>query len=647
MMWPDTKLTLQNNPHQLLAEKQVDDFFSWLMAYPGIVQKCAEKAVLSGYHENADSLRTFITDQAKGKISEDDFFLTLVCASVLSVSPSIETWKVIRKIISSSWAVENWIGHAMLALCKTQVDIAETYTELIKIIFRAVEANTLRPQSKSRENDRNSFIEYWSHQQNKLEEIWWQLRRYDVLSLDESCLFPVLAQTNPDEFVKLLSGSRDPFVIQSALAVSGAGHFTPRLEFWELLMRSAPSAFSENGTWNGELLLPLLLAHIYARLTNLPGRLLQEFKLSEDDYKAEINLLTAHIGEVINAREDAAGIIVRWGTWLMRNFMLGEVDIDNLKRPAYLYGTMIDALGQKTTNIPLPDTSPQESAVWESMCYFAVRASFSHEGYHAAPPLDAFKNLWCAGKSIDNFSALNRAKKKLSLHFRREGLPVPGLTSHAFAFMFIMPGQTNHNWLSMWQSSYFMREIAEFGSHDSNSDDYSDRHDAGALMLILCSIGMAAFDKLAFQGGNGNQIASSDAISIFKNLESAIREMLAVDDTINSMLWKNLYLHLCLRRLIWDKKIINQPDRDLFSPSIQPNISNILQYYKAEPVDLCRFLSSCLSNGISAKTLKDATAAVGIDPQQLIVKLHYLRSISKDKFPISQNTIMEIEMLIQ
>ncbi|MNG78221.1 hypothetical protein D3C79_367880 [compost metagenome] len=648
MMWPDTKLAVQNNPQQFSIDKRVDDFFSWLMAFPGVVQECAQNAFESGFHQDAETLLTFITDQAKGKISdeENDVFLTLVCASVLSVSPNIETWKVIRKIISNSWAAENWISQAMLALCKTKITIAETYATLIKDIFYAVESNTLRSQFENRENERNNFVEYWSQQQNKLEEIWWQLRRFDSLLLEESRLFPVLAKMDPDGFVDLLSSSRDPFVIQSALAVSGAGHFSPRLEFWELLMHRAPVAFSETGTWNGELLLPLLLSHIYARLTNIPDRLFHEFDLSEEAFKEELNPLTAHIGKIIGAREDAAGIVTRWGAWLMRNFMLGEAEINNLKRPAYLYGMMVDALGQGTANISLPDTSPPESPAWESMCYFAVRASFVYEKCHTAPPLDEFKNLWCAAKSTDYFPALIRAKTKLSLHFHREGLPVPGLISRAFAFMFITLGETSENWLTMWQSSYFMREIAEFGSHDRKSDEYSDRHDAGSLMLILCSTGIAAFDNLAYEGCNGNQVALSDAISLFKHLASAMMEMMAVDDTINAPLWKNLYLHLCLRRLIWDKLIINRPERDLFSPCTRPSLGDILDYYKAEPMDLCLLLSSCLSNGIPSAMLKGVVATEGIDLQVVLDKLHYMNSLSESKFPLNKRLVQDIEGLM-
>lgn len=648
MMWPDTKLTLQNSPHHSSSDKRVEDFFSWLMVFPGLVQECAESAVQAGYHKDAETLLSFISNRANGKITEDehDIYLTLMCASVLSISPDIESWKVIRKIIANSWAAENWLGNAMLALCKTQSSISGIYSRLIKDIFHAVETNTLRSQFENREKERNNLIEYWSQQNNRLEEIWWQLRRFDSLSIEESCLFSVLATTDPNGFAELLASSKDPFVIQSALDVSGAGHFSPRLDFWDFLMARAPSSFNESGTWTGELLLPLLLSHIYARLTSMPGKLLNEFELDEDEFKAELDEVTAHIGKVISTRDDSAGIITRWGSWLMRNFMLGEAEINNLKRPFYLYGMMVDALGRNTARVCLPDTSPPESASWECMCYFALRSSFAHEGGHAAPPLNVFQGLWRATKSSDYFPALTHAKTKLSLYFRREGAAVPGLTSHAFAYPFIKPGETSDNWLTMWKSSYFMREVAEFGSRDSASDDYSDRHDAGALMLILCSIGMAAFDRLAYEVSNGDSVALTDAINLFTHLDNALKEMMALDDTINVPHWKNLYLHLCLRRLIWDKSIINRPDRDLFISDSQPDISDILEYYKAEPTDLSLLLSSCLSNGITEATLKGTVAKLGIDLPRLLDKLRYLHSLSDRKFPLNSKLMQDIETLM-
>lgn len=648
MMWPDIKLALQNNSHQLSVDVSVDNFFSWLIAFPDVAQECGQNAFKSCFHQDAETLLAYITEQAKGKINdkENDIFLTLVCASLLSISPNIETWKVIRKIISNSWFVENHISQAMLALCKTQITIAESYITLIENIFHAIESNILRSQFKSKENKRNDFIEYWSQQQNKLEEIWWQLRDFDSLLLAESRIFPVLAIINQDRFADLLSSSQDPFLIQSALEASGVGHISPQLKLWELLMHRAPVAFNKTGDWNGELLLPLLLSHIYSRLTNLSGYLFHEFNISEEKFKEELNLLTAYIAKSVSIRKDAAGIVTRWGAWLMRNFILGEAEIKNLKRPAYLYGMMIDALGQSTKSIRLPDTSPPESSAWESMCYFAVRASFFYDECHAAPSLNEFKNLWYAEKSTDYFPALIRAKTKLSLFFRREGLPVPGLISQTFAFVFITPGETAKNWFAMWQSSYFMREIAEFGSNDNKSDKYSDRHDAGSLMLILCSTGIAAFDNLADIGCNGNQVASHDAIRLFEYLTSATMEMMAVDDTLNAPLWKNLYLHLCLRRLIWDKLIIKRSERDLFSSSIKLNLGNILNYYKTNPMDLCQFLSSCLLNGIPSEILKNAVATADINLQTVLDKLYYLNSLSERKFPLNKNLVQDIEGLI-
>lgn len=646
MMWPDTIHAVQLKTGMEQFNKRASDFFSWLISYPGLAEGCADEAINGGYLDEDGRLNAFISDVAKGKFAEDDeeLFLTLVCAYILQASPDIDTWKAIRKI--DSWAVENWLGEAMLAFCKTNKSLSARYAKLIKEIFQAVEANTLKPQSELRRGERENFLAYWTQNTNRLEEIWWQLRHVDTFSLQESKLFSVLAEIDLDGFVNLLFHSQDPVLIQSALEVSGAGHFLPRLEFWEYLMNHAPLSFDQNGVWNNNILLPLLLSHIYNRLSELPGRLLHEYQFSDNTYKDEMAQLTNHIGRVIGQRKDAAGIVTRWGAWLMRNFMLGETETDNLKRPAFLYGMMLDSLGKNTRGVKLPDTSPPESAAWEHMCYFAARSNFAYENSHEIPPLIEFEQVWQATNSEDAYPAISRAKARLSMLFRREDHPLPGLTSYALAFPFISQGQTSDNWLSMWQSSYFMREIAEFGSPDSITDDFSDRHDVGRLLLLLCCIGIAAFDHLAPNGSKGDQFALADATRLHAHLVSAVMEMLALDDTINIPIWKKVFLHLCLRRLIWDQSVIAMPDRNLFNLDSQPDLMAILNYYKPEPIDLCQLISDSLSNGIPGTALKSALSAASIDLSELIEKIRLLNSFSERKYPLNNKHLRDLESLL-
>lgn len=644
--WPDTEYSARIEMQDKPLYKSADDFRTWLRASPGLVENCAEEAFSAGYHENKENLVALVTLKAQGKLSIDDthIFLTLVCAYLLQISPDISTWKIIRAV--GTWSVETWLGQAMMGLCKVYPSFSNNYVNLIKDIIHAVEANNLRSQSERGEKERNDLLTQWAQHTNRLEEIWRGFRNFNSLSMQESRFLPVLAEIAPSEFTALLANSQDPYIVLTALDLSGAGHHSPQLSFWSSLMEVAPAAFSDSGEWNGAILLPLLLTHIQSRLDELPNKM-REFELSDDQLKDEYARLTAFLGKSIGDRSDAAGIVTRWGAWLMRSYIQWEILNPTPKQPAFLYGLMVDALGRNTTGVDLPDTSPQESAVWEEMSYFALRASFSHNGYREALPREIFENVWNAKKCSDHYSAIQAAMSKLSLYVVRTEKEFPGLAAYAFASTITEPGQTADRWISMWQSSYFMREIAEFGSPESESDNYSDRTDSGQLMLILCRTGIAAIDLLVNLGSENNRAAVDDARCLFTHLISAVKEMLILDDTSNKQYWKKALRILCLMRLLWDKSVIEQPACDMFSKEHLPDFTMILNYYKAESTDLSLLLSECLSVGISVRTVSSAVAAADINLRDLISKLRYLHSLSEKKYPVNGKILRSLESLIE
>ncbi|TRL61433.1 hypothetical protein FMM65_23920 [Citrobacter youngae] len=643
--WPDISRKIYSAVSD--PASSADSFFSWLISFDGLLEN-AVADLQHAFIASQTDVELLIASWCNGNTQDTDyeFIAPLLCAKILNLYPDIQTWEKVRSLAANSAVVEYGLRNAMLALCKQNSDVEEIYVQLITSVFNAIECGKLTPSFHRQRNDNANRLSAWANTREKLEQVWRGIHLADPTGFQEAELFALLADIDFEKLIALLNSSENPFLLDSILMVSGAGMFTPRLERWKRLAASAAPAFSDEGEWNENIFLPLLLSHVMSRLQELPHQLLKREKVPEEIFRAELEALTEIIAKTLSVRPDYAGIVTRWSAWLTRQILLDERGCEDLYRPSFAYSLLNDALGRKASAISLPDSSPPQAPAWEVLSYYAARSNYAHDNSYPLQDVTIFNRLWRPESSEISKVALDQFSSRLSMFYRREGQPFPGLASHLFAFPLVQQGNTAEEWLALWNSAYLIREVAEFGFADSPSEKYTLRHQVGEMLLVLCTTGIAALDQLAGLFTEGQQRYQQDVIDLHQHLYDAVTEMMTIDDTINTKYWKEAYLHLCLRRAIWDKSLGDASTESLFVPSEYPTFNQYLHYYRSDLKDLIAMLSSCMRNNISPVALKAVLLESDIELSQIIDHIKKLNGIDGQRYPLNQKEIADLHPLL-
>jgi hypothetical protein len=122
--------------------------------------------------------------------------------------------------------------------------------------------------------------------------------------------------------------------------------------------------------------------------------------------------------------------------------------------------------------------------------------------------------------------------------------------------------------------------------------------------------------------------------------------MMTIDDTINTKYWKEAYLHLCLRRAIWDNSLGDASTESLFVPSEYPTFNQYLRYYRSDLKDMIVMLSSCMRNSINPAALKAALLDSDIELSQIIDHLKKLNGIDGQRYPLNKKEIASLHPLL-
>ncbi|TDM05088.1 MAG: hypothetical protein C4K60_20035 [Ideonella sp. MAG2] len=204
-----------------------------------------------------EALRTLAAQRGPG--FDADMVLTMACAILLSQRPDLSTWRMVRQVAYHSRSLGESLGAAMSAHRRVSATAGQAYVTLAVLLFKALESGVLEAASELRNQDRKNAREHWRANRS-LEEIWWGLRGSDFMNFEEEMrVFGVLSEIDLAVFQRLLGDSQDPLLVDAALLSAGVGAFTPRFAVWERCANEAPDAFAEDGSWNGSVLMPLLL----------------------------------------------------------------------------------------------------------------------------------------------------------------------------------------------------------------------------------------------------------------------------------------------------------------------------------------------------------------------------------------------------
>ena len=657
--WPSERHAEERQINADTSFKTAQDFLALLNAFPNGLPLAFDDVVnwiveLDGNLAELERRIASVVDEADLQAYSDSqaLLMTLACAAALACAPSLQTWDKVNAFKYNSWQLAHWLGEAMTAYAKVN-STGCAYIALAKEAFAGLDNFSLQAKSNRINEERTGAWAHWNERRDKLEEIWWGLRGWHGFMNyeEELSLFQVFYELNPDEFLRTLSGSSNPYLVGALLFVAGIGAFSPRFSEWKRMLAAAPAAFEDDGKWNGSVLIPLLLVEVRNQL--LQAR--QNFRTPDptpgelDGIKQEIVSTTELIATALAERRDASSIFSRWTPWLMRQ-VLGHTskDIADVKSSVFVDDTLIDAISRKLGNSKLPQTSPADASPWEAWSYRCVLSSFAYNGHIPVPAWEDFGEEWRLGPEdwSGKKGLLLREHASLITTLNKE---TPGIAANLLAYPIAQSPSPVEAWIGLWHDVITLREIVEFGDSDATSDEYSSRSEAGGLLLLLFRIGLAIFDQGAARCSNNNSSEARSLASLFAALNFATCEMREIDTTLSHDEWLSSVQHLAVRRMIWEHPSGDETvsmNIQVFTANDTPTVSSILIEAKENVIEFVAILQSLLFNSADTSRLKAELNTTSINLSEILRSIRCLNEYHPRKYPIDEAQLKKLGELI-
>ncbi len=654
--WPSERLAEERQLTVDTSFKTSKDFLALLNAFPNGLPRAFGEVVAWIVEQDGDlselELRIVSIVDAADLLSYPDgqtLLMTLACAAALAHTPSLRTWGRVNGFKYNSWQLEHWLSEAMRAYAKVDSTAGHNYVALAREAFAELDNFSLQSKSNRINENRSGEWASWKGCRDKLDKIWWGLLGWDgFMNYEEELpLFQVFYELNPDEFIRILSGSYNPFLVSALLFVVGIGSFSPRLSAWKRMLAAAPVAFEDGGKWNGSVLMPLLLVEARNQLLQVSQNLRTPEPTPDelDRIKQEIAGTAELIATALAERQDKSAIYSRWTPWLMRQVLSHPSnDIADVKSSAFADDAMIDAIARNLGNCALLRTSPDDAPQWEFWCYRCAQSSFAYNGHMPVPAWEDFGNEWRL--TPDDWASkkggLLRDHANLLTSLIKE---TPSLAANLLAYPIAQSPTPGVAWIGLWNDAITLREIVEFGDSDVTSDKYSSRSEAGRLLLLLFRIGLAIFDQGAFQCSSSSSPEAESLVDLYKALVSAAHEMREIDSTLNRDEWLSVVQHLTVRRMIWEQ-ISGDEGKSLnflvFKPDDTPTVVDLLTEAKGNVIELVATLQSLLLNDLDVPRLKAALNSASISLVDIVRSIRRLNQFHPRKYPIDEYQLQKL-----
>ncbi|WP_081194558.1 hypothetical protein [Halomonas sp. BC1] len=638
--------------------KTARDFLNLLNLFPNIQPKAFDDVVSWIVEKNGDIFELEqhsapVADEfAPSTVDNHTLLMTLACAAALAHTPSLRTWGKVNAFKYNSWQLENWLSEAMIAYAEVYPSACAAYANLAKEAFAGLDDFSLQSRSERTNEEREGAWDSWGKRHDKLEEIWWDLRSWNGFMnyQEELPLFQVFYKLEPDEFIRTISRSTNPYLVSSLLFVAGIGAFSPRFSEWKRMISAAPVAFEHDGNWNGSVLMPLLLVDARYQMLNIRSSLrnLDATTGDFDEIKQEIANTAELIAGTLATRQDAVAIFSRWASWLMRQMLSQtEKEIANVESSAFADNALVDAIGRRLGNRLLPQSVPSDAPVWEAWCYRCALASFAYDGHIQVPAWEGFANEWCLSPE-DWTGVKGRSLREHASLLTTLNKEIPGVAANLLAYPIAQSCSPSEAWVRLWNDAIVLREIVEFGDSDSVEDEYSSRSEAGRLLVLLFKIGLAIFDQSSSRSSDNNSPETRSLVRLFKSLNSAKSEMREIDSTLNHDKWLVISQHLAVRRMIWEPSSSDEiaaKSFQVFRADDSPTVSEFLIEANGDVIEMGAILQSLLLNAPSLK-VKAALNAASIDVAGIEQSLRTLNECQPRKYPIDEAQLKKLRALV-
>lgn len=612
----------------LIAKSVIEDFAQNRYVTPSDLFNSVTEYLSSDLNDAKDALRVFIT-QLSG--SNEDFdssenpkiqaALTIGIVTTWASSETVNRYTAFRALTrSSSWVKNLWTEVAVI--------VAQDNRDFKEALLHLAEQYFVKAEKKLLEESQCDPLEPIT-----LDEIWYG--HTGETRIDDSSWqwIELLAKLDPGKLFKWMNSTKSLLLINRML---GSPEFCRNYDLWEKFTLQAPPSFESDGSWNDALLLPCLLRHGSTQIIYASNSYGYTPAVLESHVKS---LLTYLVGTLAK-RSDFEGIFKRWGTWLTLQHLRFPDKNQTVSSQDILW-----ALAGKAQTSLSPAISAQLNISWEPWVYQSMLALL-HSNYpdrFLKPDVSAFVKEW--NLTPTEWNSLRG--KSLRSHVSRYHISQPNdYACRVLGYSVALSDNFASHWLSMWNSSFALREILEFNPTQKTSKEWKPS-DASWLMRTLADVGLGILDCTTNDKETADNDVLEQAATLFNALWEATTEMLSID-VYGDDFWPIMQQHLAIRRLRWTVEAMNADD-NLYDTKLNkdalPTSQEVLALVSSTPRSLIELLPILVQNKIPKQALKELINQTEIDLISLASNAVRLQNGPARKFKIGSHHVKLIKEL--
>lgn len=428
--------------------------------------------------------------------------------------------------------------------------------------------------------------------------------------------FDVLWQLESAAFLKIIAECKSPYTVSGIFIWAG---LSDDFNLWQQAMHKAPSAFTENGSWNGSFLLPMLLAEASQRLLESVSDY-KDYPQQAIDLSAEseVNALIHDVVTTVVARKDFVDLIKPWAIQLFKNT---DYHFKNNPVASQLYRALLVFLMEQLLNKhQLSGVTYSEHL--DAWLYFSLLGWVANNFPQATvtmPNLEAFVELWKFNHHSENSWLATKGEKllKISSEFSSQDSCNSLIKCLAVSLTLGQPKNTAKYWQEMWQGTHKLREALSFSTPDPKG--YLQRsHDAARLNYLLLSIGLAMLRQLEIMIFKDTQQLETTINDLFTSLWRASFTLLRLDDFNKSKIY-TIQLDLLLMRALWQKAAEqgHQQYTSLNKTLMLTHVS-LLKDLQSNIIHLISLLPNYKANIIPDEWVKNELTEAGLNIKDLL-----------------------------
>ena len=640
--WPQERRHRLSNPvrvPQRLADIPTDLLHEveGTSSFTALVQTIAD-----AFNEKADP-QSKLNDLSAGVGRPDAFgdydeivrqvVLALAGVAALRKTPTREMWEYLWSLAWHSAPLETFLPQAVIAAAN-EAAFRDRFFAVARSVAEEAARNPGRRAIQREKELGANLREHWQ-KHPQLSALWrGNFGRSHAVGRDDDHVLSIVAEIDAAEFVRLLALYDYPDPVAHALMWCGASW---QFERWRAVASVAPTAFGERATWNGSLILPLLLAIARDQFQFGLGREPTPSQVSEATN--DIKSLAAEVAKTIAPRADALGCMTRWGNWLVRT-AIPAVAANPLPHPTdaasqgFIEGALLDALIVETpADRWSPEPSP-DAETWEPWCQLAAGALIALAGKGLMPSAACFLDEWHL--TPDGWPTHRGRKLKLqAIPFEGATLRADGYGARLLALPMIEVERADARWKGFWDATATLREIVEFGDPgETDIGGWQGRTDAARLLMLQFSIGLMMMDHLIKPQRPLSYDRRTALEGLLPLLDEAVREMAAIDQ-LSGKFWSEAVRHLAIRRTTWLSSRA-APDGVALGAEAKPTLADFIRALAGDTENLLALAYVAQRNGVDRVALAAAFKTAEVDIGAEIAIAEHLLAISPRAIGLSE-----------